>query len=199
MKKPIVAFLAVLVLFLPAGAGAQNESAQGVMRSDPGTYKIGVNDVLDVNVIKPDRYETTLTVAPDGTISFPYIGNVMVKDRSLQDIQREIADRLSEFAANPVVTVALKESKSLAFYIYGEVSAPGSYPHQDNLTIIRAISMAGGFTKFASAGKVNILRQNPDGSTERIKANVKAAMQGSADQDVKVRPGDVITVSEGFF
>jgi hypothetical protein len=59
--------------------------------------------------------------------------------------------------------------------------------------------MAGGFSKFASASKVKVMRQLPDGRNEMIKVDAKAAMNGDMRNDISIQPGDVITVSEGIF
>ena len=123
-----------------------------------------------------------------------------MKDRALSEVQEEVQTRLGKFLKDPVVSVSLKESRSRMFYVYGEVAKPGVYPIQQNLTAIRAISLAGGLTKYGSSSQVKILRQAKDGKAgELIKVNVGAVMNGDAKQDAKIEAGDVITVSEGIF
>lgn len=163
-------------------------------------YKVGVGDILDISILQPERLNTTLTVSPDGAITFPYIGNVAVKDKTLARIQSSIQTNLANFMQNPVVTVSLKESKNRLFYVYGEVNRPGYFPLQENLTVLRAISMAGGFTKYGSANKVYVLRKKQsDSANEKIKVDIGGAMGGDSEKDINVEPGDVITVSEGVF
>ena len=164
-------------------------------------YAIGVDDVLEINIIQPDPRVTTLTVAPDGCITFPYIGNVMVKDKTLTQVQEEVQSRLANGYLNyPVVTAALKESRSRRFFVYGEVNKPGPYPLEENLTVLRGISMAGGFTKFGSASRVKVLRPKPKSfSYETLKVDLKRVMNGNDNEDVAIKPGDMIVVSEGIF
>ncbi len=163
-------------------------------------YKVGVDDILDISILQPERLNTTLTVSPDGAITFPYIGNVVVKDKTLAWVQSTLQAGLGRFMQNPLVSVSLKESKSRMFYVYGEVNRPGYFPLQENLTVLRAISMAGGFTKYGSANKVYVLRKKSNGSgNEKIKVDIGGAMGGDSKKDIKLEPGDVITVSEGIF
>src|SRR5688572_16270804 len=91
MKKNVfltVAFvLAASVLFSPLVSAADEKSEE---------YKVGVGDVLEISVLQPDQFITNVTVAPDGYITFPYIGNVKVKGLNLPQIQEEIRSRLAD-------------------------------------------------------------------------------------------------------
>lgn len=164
-------------------------------------YQVGIEDVIEISVLQPEQLVTTVTVAPDGSINFPYIGMVEVKGLTLTMIQDKVQRRLSDgYMKYPAVSVSLKESKSRKFFVYGEVMKPGTYPIEDNITVLRAISMAGGLTKFGSSSKVKILRQKDDsGAYETIKVNIKAIMSGEAIQDTFLQPGDMVVVSEGVF
>ena len=201
MSKKMLALVflsAFFANFMPHAFAADAPAISAA--EDTSVYKIGVDDVLDINILRPEPLATTLTVSPDGTVTFPYIGNVAVKDRALSEAQEEIQTRLGKFIKDPVVSVSLKESRSRMFYVYGEVAKPGIYPIQQNLTAIRAISLAGGLTKYGSSSQVKILRQGKNGKgNELIKVDVRAVMNGDAKQDVKIEAGDVITVSEGIF
>jgi len=164
-------------------------------------YTIGIDDIIEINVIQPEKFMSTVTVSPDGYISFSYIGSVKVKGLTLTEIQNEVEKRLADGYMNyPIVSIALKESRSRKFYVYGEVMKPGAYPIGDSITAIQAISMAGGFTKFGSSNRVKALRLNKlTNKYKTIKIDIKSIMNGSSNQDVLIEPGDVIVVSEGIF
>ncbi|HPN66812.1 MAG TPA: SLBB domain-containing protein, partial [Candidatus Omnitrophota bacterium] len=99
----------------------------------------------------------------------------------------------------PVVSVAVKESRSKKFYVYGEVLKPGTYFLEDNMTVMKAISTAGGFTKYGSSSRVKVLRPKVNGSGyETFKANMKLIMNGLA-KDIVLEPGDIVQVEEGVF
>lgn len=194
MKK-LIAGAALFAAFI-LGAGLPAVAAAEVTAAE---YHIGVDDSLSISILKPEPTEATLTVSPDGQITFPYIGSVRAKDRTLIEVQQEIQKRLGAYMNDPVVSISLAESRSRIFYVYGEVNAPGSFPLKDNMTAIRAISQAGGFTKFGSPSRVKILRARPDGSgNETIPVNLKAAIAGKPGQDVPLVSGDVIVAEEGF-
>ncbi|MCK5242290.1 polysaccharide export protein [bacterium] len=164
-------------------------------------YTLGVDDVIQIDVLKPEPLTTFSTVAPDGKITFPYIGNVLVKGRTVAQVQEEIQARLADgYMKYPVVAVALKESRSRNFFVYGEVLKPGSYPIEENMTVLRAISMAGGFSRFGSSSRVKVLRPKKNGpGYDTLKINVNAVMKGNASEDLLLSPGDIVVISEGMF
>ncbi len=179
-----------------SGAGLHAEEAA----TTTSEYLVGVDDIVLVTVIQPDKLESELTVSPDGAITFPYIGKVVVKGLTLMQIQENIQTRLSEYMKYPVVTVSLRESRSRMFFVYGEVKQPGAYPIQQNMSVLRAVSMAGGFTPVAATSEVKILRAKADQSGNMtLTTDVSAVMLGKTQNDIKVEAGDVITVSKRFF
>jgi len=164
-------------------------------------YCIGVDDVLEIAILQPDKMALTVTVSPDGSITFPYIGNVQVKGRALSSVQNEIQSRLAEgYLKYPVASVTLKESRSKKFFVYGEVARPGTYMLNENTTVLKAISIAGGLSKYGSASRVKILRPKKNESGyEAIKVNINAVMNGSSKDDILLRPEDMLVATEGIF
>ena len=163
-------------------------------------YKVGVDDVLDISVLQPEQIALVVTVSPDGSITFPYITKVDVKGKTPAEIQEEIQNRLADgYLKYPIVSVSLKQSQSKKFYVYGEVMKPGIYFITDNMTVLKAISEAGGFTKYGSSSRVKILRPKPGtAGYDMIKINMNRIMDGRA-QDVVLKPGDIVRVEEGVF
>jgi polysaccharide export outer membrane protein len=100
----------------------------------------------------------------------------------------------------PVVSVALKESRSRKFFVYGEVMRPGSFPLEENMSVLKAISMAGGFTKYGSSSRVKLLRPKKEAAGYETKnVDIKAVMDGDSSKDLLIEPEDMIVVSEGIF
>ncbi len=194
MKLVSIAVTAV-VCFLAFTLSARAEDVK------VAEYTVGVDDVLDIAILRPEELAVSATVSPDGSINYPYIGKVEVKGLSLTEIQQQIQTRLAEgYMQYPVVSASLKESRSRKFFVYGEVMRPGVYSLEDNVTVLRAISIAGGFTKFGSSSRVKVLRLRKDKpGYEAIKINVKAVMNGKPDADILLRSGDTVVVSEGVF
>ena len=195
MKKNIL-----LIILMLAGTAGFLPAVLFSADSAVAEYRIGVDDVLSISVLRPEALTADAVVSPDGFISFPYIGNVFVKGMTLLQIQEEIQKQLSNgYMQYPVVAVALKESRSRKFFIYGEVARPGSYALEDNMTVFKAISVAGGLTKYGASSRVRILRPALDGADHQtIKVDVGDISKGKTEKDVAIQAGDVIVVSEGM-
>jgi protein involved in polysaccharide export with SLBB domain len=185
----------------PVVVSTQEFNEEPCIVPNPTGYAIGVADILTINVVRPEPLLMEVTVSPDGTISFPYIGTVVVKGKTLDDVQNEMTKKLGEgYMKYPVLSVTLKESKSKRFFVYGEVAHPGPYSIEENMSVLRAISMAGGFSKFGSSSRVKVLRPRAQGKGyEPVKINIKEVMEGQSDADVIIKPGDIVVVSEGVF
>ncbi len=120
---------------------------------------------------------------------------------TLTGLQEQIQKRLSEgYMKYPVVSVFLRENRSKKFFVYGEVAKPGTYLIDENTSVLKAISMAGGFTKYGSSSRIKVLRpKQGDSGYETIKVNIGAAMNGNPQADVILHSGDMVVVSEGVF
>ncbi|MFA5272036.1 MAG: polysaccharide biosynthesis/export family protein [Candidatus Omnitrophota bacterium] len=168
---------------------------------DTASYKIGVDDVLDIQIIQPEQMLSTVVVSPDGAVTVPYAGNVKVAGLSLPEAEELVKNKLADgYLKYPVISIGLRENRSKKFFVYGEVMKPGTYPLLENTTVLKAISTAGGFTKYGSSSRVKVLRPkkgSPD--YETIKINLSAVMGGNSKADVVLEPGDTVVVSEGIF
>ncbi|MCK4882556.1 MAG: polysaccharide export protein [Candidatus Omnitrophica bacterium] len=164
-------------------------------------YTVGIDDILEISVLQPDQLLRVVNVAPDGNITFPYIGTVKVKGLTVAEIKTKVQDALADgYMKYPVVVVSLQESRSRRFFVYGEVMKPGTYAIAENTSVLRAISMAGGFSKFGSSSRVKVLRAKEEGAGyETMKIDIKKVMNGSSDDDILLKAGDMVVVSEGVF
>ncbi len=215
MKKKVILFLvftAFCLFVMPVMAQEEleelemmEEASDEVVEASKGDiyeeYTIGIDDILEINVIQPEKISNTVTVSPDGFIFFPYIGGLNVKGLTLREIQEEVMEKLSDgYMKYPVVFVSLLDSRSRKFFVYGEVKKPGTYQLDPNTTVLRAISMAGGFTKFGSSSKVRILRPRGDQpGYNNIRIKIKRVMVGDPEADMLLKSGDIIVISEGIF
>ncbi|HQO38330.1 MAG TPA: SLBB domain-containing protein [Candidatus Omnitrophota bacterium] len=194
LRKTMIFWACAMICLISARAGV-------CQQFDPAEYRVGVDDVLDINILKPEKLSITVNVSPDGSVSMVYLGNVRVKGLTLSEIQNEIQNRLADGYMNyPLVSVFVKESRSRKFFVYGDVARPGSYSMDHTTTVLKAISMAGGFSKNSASSNIKILRSAAEGAGYRhIDVDMKAVMQGSSKADVNIEPGDTLIVSEGNF
>lgn len=164
-------------------------------------YTVGVGDVLEIRILKPDDLKNESTVTPSGEVSVPYLGSINVKGKTITQIQRTIQNNLaSGYLKYPVVVVSLLQSHSRNFTISGEVIRPGTYPLGEDTTVLKAVSIAGGFTRFGSKSSVKVLRPRKDKpGYYNIKVDLKEALNGNAQADIVIQAGDIIVISEGLF
>jgi polysaccharide export outer membrane protein len=181
---------------VPRGAAAAT-AAPAVSRD----YRILPADVLEITVFQEDDLKSTLRVTNEGTIAFPLIGVVNVGGLTPQQASQAIRDRLAQgYLVNPQVTVTVMEFSKRRFTVLGEVQKPGSYdlPDQQDITVLQAIGMAGGYTRIANPGKVTLMRR-VNGQQKTFELNAKKMASGSAESAFTVVPGDVITVAQSLF
>lgn len=166
-------------------------------------YTVSTDDVLNINVLGHDDLKTVAIVTADGSISFPYIGTVYVKGMSLSEIEKEIAKRLaSGYIKYPVVSVTLSTSKSMKFFVFGEVKNPGRYALEDSMTVLKAISAAGGITPEGFYGDVKVRRrQKNKREYKEINIDLKNTKEGGMNGDMPIEPEDIVVVerSKSFF
>lgn len=202
MRRPTLGIVAAIGLACRLAAAAPvPENIAPVPGAARPEYRANIEDVLEVSVLRPDKIDATVTVGPDGTISFPYIGNVYVKGMSLAGIQQEVQKRLSDgYMRYPEVAVTLKESRVNKFFISGEVAHPGAYPIEDNTTVLKAISIAGGFTQSGLHGHAKVIRPKNNGSGYEVyRVAIRGVEQASDADSLTLKPGDTVVVSEDKF
>ncbi|MBI4649981.1 SLBB domain-containing protein [Candidatus Desantisbacteria bacterium] len=193
MKILKIVFCAIFLLSVFVYAGDE------VSEEPPAKYTVGIDDILEISILQPERISTIVAVSPDGAITFPYVGNVQVKDMPMEKIQEKIQSMLANYMKYPVISISLRESRSRKFYIYGNVIHPGVYPVEENLTLLRSISIAGGFVQYGPASRVKILRpKKGENVFENIKININDLMAG-VTKDIYIYPQDVIEISAGRF
>lgn len=125
---------------------------------DSSHYKILQGDVLDISVWGDDTLVKTIRVLPDGNISFPLAGNVPVAGYSSSEVADLITKKLKKYLPDPEVTVIIQSTEGNKVYILGKVNKPGAIPLQGPMTILQALSVSGGFDRFAERDEIKILR-----------------------------------------
>ena len=159
-------------------------------------YKVGLGDVLDISVLEHDELKTKAPVTSDGSISFPYIGSIKVKGLSLSDIEKEISKKLSSsYIKYPVVSVTLTSFESVKYFVYGEVNNPGRFTLEGNMTVLKAISAAGGITQDGLYGKVKLRRKQKGGHEyKEISIDLKNTKESNTNCDMPIEDEDIVVV-----
>lgn len=176
----------------PATAPKPSPAAAGVL---PDAYVIGAEDVLSVYVWKEPDMSKSVPVRPDGMISLPLVGEVKAAGYTPVQLQDVLAEAMKKYISEPQVTVVVEKVDSLNFNIVGEVIKPGYYPLTRRLTVLDAISLAGGFKDFAKSKKIYVLRTAANGTQERLPFNYKQVIKGeNPQQNIELEPRDTIVV-----
>lgn len=175
----------------PAQSAAQ--AAPQAATEDPN-YVIGPQDVLDVSVWKEPELTRNVPVRPDGKISMPLLNDVQAAGLTPTQLAAQITTSLKKFVTDPQVTVIVATINSRRVYILGEVSRAGAYPLLPQMTVLQALSAAGGFTQFANMKKIYVLR-TISGKQEKLPFNYKDVINGKqSEQNILLRVGDTIVV-----
>lgn len=158
-----------------SSTGATTESVDG--------YRLGAGDRIKLTVMDEPDLSGEFEVEADGSIALPMVGAVPAAGHTLRGMQKEITAKLDgDYLVNPRVEVAVVNFRPV--FVLGAVNKPGNYPYMPDMTVVKAISLAGGYAPGASSGKVSLKRRETE---------------SSVPEDTPLQPGDVIRISKGLF
>jgi polysaccharide export outer membrane protein len=156
-------------------------------------YRIGSEDVLDISVRNSPELEKVVPVRPDGKISLPLVNDVAAAGLTPMGLRDVLTEKFSTYIQNPEVAVVVREIHSLKVSVIGNVKTPGRFELKGASTVLDALALATGFNEFAARRKIVILRR--DGSEQqRLRFDYDAAIKGSGERNMLVKPGDIIVV-----
>lgn len=175
-------------------SGCSGAAIQEREYETPAGFLLGPEDLLEITVWKNPDLSRVTPIRPDGLISIPIIGDVQAAGLTADALAHRIADRLKQFVAgSPAVSVSVKELNSYSVFVLGEVSKPGKYQAKSYVTLLQAISIAGGFTEFAKKNKLQVVRVRPNGDHKlheiRIPVRYDDLVAGRGE------PGNIILLS----
>jgi polysaccharide export outer membrane protein len=181
----------------PAAPPAPEEPAPAAPRAEVATVKPG--DSLDISVFGHPELSRVVTVQPDGSVSFPFLGRLAVRGRTTDDIARTIGGALEKDYGlrEPRVSVAVASFGARSVYVLGRVKQAGSHemPPARPLTLLQLLSLAGGFEEDADRGRVLVQRTGEDGTRGVVSVDLTAVeSSGDMSADVELRDGDTVFV-----
>lgn len=192
---------AAAAALIAIGCGAGPHYTTATLAETPlnqSEFALAAGDTFDVRVFNEPDMSGSYRVAPDGTIDFPLLGPVHVDGMLPQDVAKELRQRLQQgFLRSPQVSILVKDQSSKKIIILGQVSKPGTFTYAPNMSIVEAISGAGGFTAMALKNSTTITRVE-HGRKVSTTVPVADISQGRA-ANYFLRPGDIISVPERIF
>ena len=164
---------------------------------DPG-FRFGVGDQLEVRIYREPELSGTYMVGAQGHIQFPLAGPVLAGGLTATEVAANVTRALAgAYLKNPQVAVLLKEVQSRKVSVLGQVDEPGTFTYQESMTIVEAVSKAGGFNKLAERRRVKVTRRN-NGAEQTFVVDVDRILEGRASNLV-LEPGDVVFIPESLF
>jgi polysaccharide export outer membrane protein len=164
-------------------------------------YKISPADLVSVSVFGNQQLDRKARVNANGMIFLPLIGGVKVGGKTLAAAQDLIQQKLADYVIRPQVSLFIDEYGNKTVFVMGEVQKPGSYPipTESHMTVLEAISTAGGFTPVAAQDRARLLRY-VNGESKSYTIDVRAiTREGHKEQDLALEPNDVVYVPQSLF
>lgn len=202
--KYIIILSLLFCLIGPGLFAATAEKKQAdLFVADPGRveYKVTVGDTISIQVYEEPDLSGDFEVKEDGTITYPLLGSVKVSSLSKSETESTITRLLEkDYLVNPYIHITIKKYHQQNIIILGCVQKPGSYPFPPdmNLTLLQAISIAGGFTGYASVNDTKLVRTSSGGKKNTIDARVNDIVNGRR-KDIRLEANDLIFVPERLF
>ena len=160
-------------------------------------YTLAPGDVLQISVWKEDALDREAVVLPDGAVDFPLIGSVNVQGKTPSEVQSTIKAKLKRFIPDAAVSVTVKAPLGHTASVIGQVAKPGELIMSHSLTVMQALSQAGGLTPYADEGSIIILRHDGNKETSIPFPYDDVAGGKHLDKDISLKPGDVVVVPTG--
>jgi polysaccharide export outer membrane protein len=176
------------------GPETARQEQKALSATEDSTYVIGPEDQLDINVWREPEVSRVVPVRPDGKISLPLLNDVQVAGLTPMQLQAVITEGLKKFITGPQVTVIVIQINSRRIYVMGEIARPGAFPMLPNMTVLQALSTAGGFSQYAKLSAIYLLRTE-NGRQVTYPFNYKEVIRGQKpEQNIALKPGDTIVV-----
>jgi polysaccharide biosynthesis/export protein len=186
-------FAGISIAEAPKGSPAKPTAAPAPAKADIGPqYIIGPEDVLYISVWKEEHISRSVPVRTDGKISLPLVDDVQAAGLTPLQLKEVLTEKFKGFIDNPAISVIVTEANSFKVYLSGEVKNPGVHRFRSDVTLVRLITQAGGFTEWANQKKILILR-NEKGVDKRITVNYKKIIDGD-EPDITILSGDTVIV-----
>ena len=169
----------------------QQETEQHA-RMSHNPYVIGPGDILAVNIWKEPELSKESAVRLDGKISLPLVNDVKAAGLTCAELRERLIGRYKNYVEIPEVSVTIVESRSKKVYVLGKINQPGEYTLQKDMTIVQALSLAGGLDEWANRSDIRLIREI-DGTEKTFRVDYDAIVSGQdLSQNIQLRPDDTI-------
>jgi len=176
-----------------------SQEAENVVKKEH--YRLSPGDTIEIEVYEEDDLSGEFEIKDSGDIAYPLLGKVKAAGLTKSEIENRITELLGkDYLVHPYVRVIIKDYHARSIMVMGSVGKPGSYefPEDKKMSLLQAISIAGGFTRYASVNGTKIVRTGKDGKKDAIDPRINEIIKGNKE-DVELQPNDLIVVPERVF
>ncbi len=164
----------------------------------PPASTLGPGDVIEVRVYGEPELSGVYQLGRLGDVTFPLCQRVVLGGLSANGAADKLRECLGAgFMKDPQVSVLIKEYNSKKVFVFGEVQKPGTFIYEDGMSIVQAITVAGGFTRTASRNSTSVTRR-VNGQEVKVRVTVQDIALGKAP-NFTLEPGDIVYVPESIF
>lgn len=204
MKKILWLGFALVAILLASCASSKKATMPPI--ADRGVldeYRIGVGDILQINVWRNAELSMSVPVRPDGKISMPLVGDIVAANLTTKQLSSNIVDSLTNFVRSPQVTVIVTNPSSSDFQlrvrVTGAVRSPQSIAYREGMTVLDLVLMAGGPNEFAAGNKAKLYRK-VNYETKVYPVYIQDILEeGKLDTNYPLQPSDIVTIPERSF
>jgi polysaccharide export outer membrane protein len=158
-------------------------------------YKLHPGDKLTVGVYDdPKLLPQDMTVAPDGRISYPMVGELIAAGKTVEQVRLELESRLKKYLSEPIATVIVTEPKGNVVYVIGQVTKPGAIQMNPTINVLQALSIAGGGNPYAKLDGIIVIRSSPSGQRIFPFRYGQVSSGKELAQNIELESGDVVVV-----
>jgi polysaccharide export outer membrane protein len=184
-----------------ADAPSATQPAREQQAPPDSAYQLESGDVVDIRFFYNEELNTKAQIRPDGTISMPLLGEIVVRGSTIRDLTEILTNRYRSTIRNPAMTIQVEGFANRKVFVGGEVMRPGVLPLVGEQTLLGAIFEAGGFTRAGNRKDVTVLRRSPTGTVESITVSLRGttpqqARTRTVGEQFLLRPLDVVVVHE---
>lgn len=195
-------WLLAIVFGLQACGGGDATKADAPPAAAESEYRIGPGDQLRIFVWNQPEVSGEVPVRPDGYISAPLIEDVQAAGKTPTELARDIETRLAEFIRTPKVNVIVVNFQGTAadqIKVVGQAVNPRAIPYRSGMKLLDVMIEVGGLTEFASGNRARVIRM-VDGKQTEIPVRIKDLLaKGRMEENLMMRPGDVVVIPESIF
>jgi polysaccharide export outer membrane protein len=197
-------FAAVAVLWLTSCISGGVDPAYTALTDDTDQIEsaplgeLGPGDKIKLRVYDEENLSGDFTVSEKGSINYPLVGRVQVEGLTCAELESRIGRKLKNgYLKKPSVSCTVVEYISKRIYVLGEVQAPGSFPYKANLTVVEAMSLAGGMTESARAN-ASTLTRTVDGEKIKVTVPLGDIIRGRRE-NLQLKPGDILYIPQKLY